>query len=89
MIYKTRKQAREDGDHKYHTGLRCGRGHHAFRYTRTGNCVPCTINHKKYAPKDGKQTLRVRTYAQNFPLINEFVRNINIAVEITEIEKGR
>lgn len=40
---KTRKQAADDGDHKYFTGRPCIHGHLGPRYTTSGICCACNV----------------------------------------------
>lgn len=44
---KTRTSALKKGRSKYKTGVPCGRGHNAPRYTQTRRCVECDRLNKK------------------------------------------
>ena len=38
---KSRKAAKAKGEHRYHTGKPCCKGHIADRFTANGNCIVC------------------------------------------------
>ena len=47
-----RELAADAGEHIYHTGKPCPRGHNEGRYTRTARCVRCAIEDAEKSRRD-------------------------------------